>query len=68
MFSTKFNDSSILITIIALDYLNLSFANEYVGDVTIPTQIIKHNQSCSKRISQSNRSIKLDHLRNIQNF
>ena len=39
--TTKFNDSSILIMIISCDYLNLSLANEYVGDVTIPTQVIK---------------------------
>ena len=35
-YSLKFNDSSILITIISCDYLNLSLANEHVGDVTIP--------------------------------
>jgi len=23
--------------------LNLSLANEYVGDITIPTHVIKHN-------------------------
>jgi hypothetical protein len=40
IFTTKFNDSSILITIILCDYLNLSLANEYGGDVTIPTQVI----------------------------
>jgi len=40
-FAIKFNDSSILITIIPCDYLNLSLANEYVGDGTIPTQVIK---------------------------
>jgi hypothetical protein len=39
--TTKNNDSSLLITIISWDYLNLSLANEYVGDATIPTQIIK---------------------------
>ena len=39
--TTKFNDFSILIMIISCDYLNLSLANEYVGDVTIPTQVIK---------------------------
>jgi len=44
IFTTKFNDSSILITIISCDYLNLLLANEYVGDVTIPTQVIKYNQ------------------------
>ena len=34
IFTTKFNDSLILITIISCNYLNLS-PNEYVGDVTI---------------------------------
>ena len=43
IFATKFNDSSILITIISCDYLNLSLADEYVGDVTIPTQVIEYN-------------------------
>ena len=32
-------------TIISCDYLNLSLANEYVGDVTIPTQVDKYNQN-----------------------
>jgi hypothetical protein len=45
IFTTKFNDSSILSTIISCDYLNLSLADEHVGDVTIPTQVIKHNQN-----------------------
>ena len=45
IFTTKFNDSSNLITIISCDYLNLSLANEYVGDVTILTQVIKYNQN-----------------------
>jgi len=31
--------------------------NEYVGDVTIPTHVIKYNQFCSRRISQSDSSI-----------
>jgi hypothetical protein len=44
MFATKFNDSSILITIISCDYLNFSLADEHVGDVTIPTQVIEYNQ------------------------
>ena len=35
---------SILVTIISCNYLNLSLANEYVGDVTIPTQAIKYIQ------------------------
>ena len=39
------DDSSILFTIISCDYLNLSLADEHVGDVTIPTQVIKYNQN-----------------------
>jgi hypothetical protein len=45
IFATKFNDSSILITIISCDYLNLSLVDEHVGDVTIPTQVIEYNQN-----------------------
>jgi hypothetical protein len=45
IFTTKFNDSSILITIISCDYLNLSLADEHVGDVIIPTQVIEYNQN-----------------------
>jgi hypothetical protein len=45
IFTTKFNDSSILFTIIPCDYLNLSLADEHVGDVTIPTQVIEYNQN-----------------------
>jgi hypothetical protein len=45
IFKTKFNDSSILITIISCDYLNLSLMNEYVGDITIPSQVIDYNQN-----------------------
>jgi hypothetical protein len=40
-----FNDSSILITIILCDYLNLSLEDEHVGDVTIPTQVFEYNQN-----------------------
>ena len=45
IFTTKFNDSSILITIISDDYLNLSLVDEHVGDVTILTQVIEYNQN-----------------------
>jgi hypothetical protein len=45
IFTAQFNDSSILITIISGDYLNLSLADEYVGDVTIPAQVIEYNQN-----------------------
>jgi hypothetical protein len=31
--------------IIPCDYLNLSLADEHVGDVTIPTQVIEYNQN-----------------------
>ena len=51
--TTKFNISSILITNISLDYLNLSLVNDYVGNITIPTQVIKHSQCCYRQISQS---------------
>jgi hypothetical protein len=53
IFITKFNDTSILITIISWDYMNLSVANEYVGDVRIPNQVIKYNHIFCRRISQS---------------
>jgi hypothetical protein len=39
------------------DYLNLSLANEYVVDITIPIQVIKYDQCCSRQISQSDCSI-----------
>ena len=47
IFTTKFNDSSILISIISCDYLYLSLADEHIGEVTIPTQVIeyKYNQN-----------------------
>jgi hypothetical protein len=45
IFTTKSNDSSILITIISCDYLNLSLADEHIGDVTISTQVIEYNQN-----------------------
>jgi hypothetical protein len=39
------DDSSILITIISYDYLNVSLADEHVGDVIIPTQVIEYDQT-----------------------
>jgi hypothetical protein len=54
-------DSSILITIISCDYLNLSLANEYVDDVTIPTQVIKYNQT----ILQADQPIRLQYSNKI---
>jgi uncharacterized membrane protein len=49
--ATKFNDFSILITIISYDYLNLSLADEHVGDITIPTQFIEYNQNYNFKYS-----------------
>ena len=57
IFTTKFNDTSIFITIISWDYMNVYVANEYVCDVTITTQVIMNNQCCSRQISQSDCSI-----------
>ena len=62
IFITKFNDSSISITIISCDYLNLSLANEYVGDVTIPNQNIKYNQN----FLQADQPIRLQYSKQIK--
>jgi serine kinase of HPr protein (carbohydrate metabolism regulator) len=60
--TAKFNDSSILITIISCDYLNLSLVNEYVDDITIPTQVIKYNQT----FVQADQPIKLQYSNQIE--
>ena len=62
IFTTKFNDSSIVITIISCDYFNLSLANEYVGDVTIPTHVIEYNQ----HFLQADQPIRLQYLNQIK--
>ena len=62
IFITKFNDTSILITIISWDYMNLSVANEYVGDVRIPNQVIKYNQS----FLQADQPIRLQYSNQIK--
>ena len=59
-----FYDSSILITIISCDNLNLSLANEYVGDVTIPTQVIEYNQN----FLQVDQPIRLQYSNQIKLF
>jgi hypothetical protein len=59
MISEKGLASRGLITITSCDYLNLSLANEYVGDVTIPTHVIKYNQIFPRRNSQSDCSIQI---------
>jgi len=64
IFTTKFNDSSILITIISCDYLNLSLANEYAGDVRIPTQVIKYNQ----KFLHADQPIRLQYSNQIKLF
>ena len=55
IFTIKFNNSSTLTTIISCDYF--SVVNEYVGDITIPIQVIMYNQYCSRQIRQSDFSI-----------
>ena len=64
IFTAKFNDSSILIAIFSCDYLNLSLANEYVGDVTIPTQVIENNQ----HFLQADQPIRLQYSNQIKLF
>jgi len=51
-----------LITIISCDYLNSSLVNEYVGDVTIPTQVIKYNQN----VRQADQPIPLQYSNQIK--
>ena len=62
MFTAKFNDSSILITIISCNTLNMSLGNEYVVDVTIPTQTIKYNH----HFLQANQPIRLHYSNKIK--
>ena len=62
IFTTKFNDSAMLITIISCDYLNLSLVNEYVGNVTIPTQVIEYNQN----FLQADQVIRLQYSNQIE--
>ena len=62
IFTTKCNDSSILITNISCDYLNLPLANEYVGDVAIPSQVIKYNHNCH----QADQPIRLQYSNQIK--
>jgi hypothetical protein len=54
IFTTKFNDSSILITINSWDYLNFSVANEYVRKSQYQPRLSCINEGCS---SQSDCSI-----------
>jgi len=51
-----------LITIISCYYLNLSLANEYVVDVTIPTQVIKYSQ----KFLQADQPIRLQYSNQIK--
>ena len=64
IFTTKFNYSSILNTIISCDYLNLSLANEYIGDVTMPTQDIEYRQN----VLQAEQPIRLQYSNQIKLF
>jgi hypothetical protein len=60
--TTKLNDSSILITFISCDYLNLSLANEYVVHDTIPNQVIKYKQN----LIQADQPIRLQYSNQIK--
>ena len=51
-------------TIMSWDCLDLSLANEYVGDVAIPTQVIKYNQF----FIQSDQPIRLQNSYQIKLF
>ena len=62
IFTTTFNDSSILITIISCDYLNLSLAEEHIGDITIPTQVIEYNHN----FLQADQPIRLQYSNQIK--
>ena len=58
IFTTKFNDSSILI-----NYVYFMWLFEFVvGDVTIPTQVIKYNQN----FLQAVQPIRLQYLNQIK--
>jgi len=48
--------------IISCDYFNLSLANEYVGDVTIPTQVIEYDQN----VLQADQPIRLQYSNQIK--
>ena len=61
IFTTDFNDFSILMTIISGVYLNLFVTDDCVGDATIPTQVIMYNHSYSRQISQSDWSIRINY-------
>jgi hypothetical protein len=64
IFTTKLNYSSILNTIISCDYLNLSLADEYVGDVTMPTQVMEYRQN----VLQVEQPIRLQYSNQITLF
>ena len=57
IFTTTINDSSILITMISLDCLNLSLANEFVCEGTIQPRLSSIKKKFSRRINQSDCSI-----------
>jgi hypothetical protein len=68
-FTTKFNDSSIVITIISWDYLNLTLANEYKTSQYQP-RLSSITIFFSRRISQSDCSIhiKLNYMQLLPKF
>ena len=55
-----------LFTIISCDYLNLSLANEYAGDVTIPTQVIEYMYN--QHFLQVDQRIRLQYSNQVKIF
>ena len=56
--------TSVTCSKISCDYLNLSLANEYAGDVTIPIQVIEYNQ----KFLQAHQPIRLQYSNQIKLF
>jgi hypothetical protein len=48
--------------IISCDYLNVSLADEHIGEVTIPTKVIEYNQ----KVLQADKLIRLKYLNQIK--
>jgi hypothetical protein len=66
VFPKKFSRKAAIQPIVRkIRYLNWSFVNEYIGDITISTQFIKNKQCYCRQISQSDCSIhiQLNYLR-----
>jgi len=63
--TTKCNDSSILITIIACDCLNLALANEYFGDIKYNQNFLKADQPIRLQYSNQIKLLLFDLINTI---